>query len=73
MKSRSKLAWLYDNGSQARHYITKAGKRHDTGAMWGKTPAPHLFVQTMLRARRRMYEQLKDLLTRHGLSVSGDA
>jgi type IV secretory pathway TrbL component len=67
--SAGKHAWLYDNGSQLRH---KAGGS-STGVMWGKTPPPHLFVKTMIAARRRMYEQFKDLLTRKGLAVSGDA
>jgi hypothetical protein len=71
--NRAKHAWLYDNGSQARHYTTKSGARHDTGAMWGKTPPTHVFVRTVIRKRRQMYEQLKDLLTRNGLQVSGDA
>jgi hypothetical protein len=72
--NRAKHAWLYDNGSQARHYTTKSGARHDTGAMWGKTPPTHVFVRTIvIRKRRQMYEQLKDLLTRNGLQVSGDA
>jgi len=63
------IAWLFDNGSQARHWA--GGK--STGTMWGKTPPTHAFVRTMIRARRPMYAQLKDLLVRHGLSVSGDA
>lgn len=69
-------AWWYDNGTQARHYRTKRGRVHQTGRMWGRTggePPTHLFVGTIARARRRMYEQFKDLLTRHGLAVSGEA
>jgi len=73
LKNNSKIAWIYDNGSQARHYITKAGKKHETGKMWGQRPPTHLFVGTVIRQRRAMYERLKELLTRHGLQVSGDA
>lgn len=69
VRSKAKHAWLFDNGSQARHWAS--GK--STGVMWGKTPPTHVFVQTMIRARRKMYEDLKDLLVQNGLSVSGDA
>jgi hypothetical protein len=72
VKSKSPIAWLYDNGSQARHYTTASGAQHATGAMWGKTPPTHVFVRTMIAKRRAMYEALKALLTRHGLLVSGD-
>jgi hypothetical protein len=73
VKSTSKLAWLFDNGSQGRHYVTDAGAEHRTGAMWGKTAPTHAFVVTMIRARRAMYDQLKALMTRQGLRVTGDA
>lgn len=69
VKSTAPHAWLFDNGSQARHYITKNGKTHVTGAM----PPTHVFVKTLVEARRRMWEQLRGLLERHGLVVSGDA
>lgn len=69
VKSVAKHAWLFDNGSQARHWAS--GK--STGTMWGKTPPTHVFGRTVMRFRRRMYDQLKDLLVRHGLLVSGEA
>jgi hypothetical protein len=69
VKSTDPMAWLFDNGSQARHWAS--GK--STGQMWGKTPPTHAFVQIMIRARRQMYEQLTALLVRKGLVVSGDA
>lgn len=69
VKNTAKHAWLYDNGSQARHRASGAS----TGTMWGHTPPTHLFVKTVIKFRRRMYAQLKDLLTRKGLTVSGDA
>lgn len=73
LTNRAKHAWLYDNGTQARHYVTQAGKTHPTGRMWGKSAPTHLFVKTVIRKRRLMYERLKGLLQRHGLTVSGDA
>lgn len=69
LKSTSPHAWLWDNGSEARHWAS--GK--STGTMWGKTPPQHTFVRTVVRARRRMYEQLQQMLERHGLTVTGDA
>jgi len=73
LKSTARHAWLFDNGSQARHYTTKSGKQHDTGKMWGRTPPTHVFVHTVIRHRRRMYERLKEMLARHGAKVSGNA
>lgn len=73
LKNTAKHAWLYDNGSEARHYVSGGGARHATGKMWGRRPPTHLFVRTVIRARRRMYEKLKGLLTRKGFTVSGDA
>ena len=67
--SKAKHAWLFDNGSQARHWAS--GK--STGTMWGKTPPTHVFVKTMIRFRRAMYVALSDMLRRHGLIVTGEA
>ncbi len=63
------LAWLFDNGSQARHKV----KGSSTGQMWGRTPPTHAFSGTMARGRRQMYSTLRGLLETHGLIVSGDA
>ena len=73
VRSNSPLAWLFDNGSQARHYITASGKTHATGKMWGKTPPTHIFARTMSRARRSMHEKLAAMLERHGAVVTRDA
>jgi hypothetical protein len=69
VKSMAKHAWLFDNGSQARHWAS--GK--STGQMWGNTAPTHVFVRTMIAARRRMYDRLGDLLRRKGLNVTGKA
>jgi len=71
VRSNSPLAWLFDNGSQARHWDT--GK--STGKMWGHTPMPplHIFSGTMARERRRFAAALKAIVERHGLTVKGDA
>jgi hypothetical protein len=65
VKNTAKHAWMYENGTQARHTAT--------GANRGSMPPGHTFIPIVARARRRMYEQLKDLLRRNGLIVSGEA
>lgn len=64
-------AWIFENGSQARHW-KKGGKA--TGAMWGKTSQPptHIFVRTMIKYRKQMYDRLRAVLERQGLEVTGD-
>ncbi len=71
VRNTSKLAWIYENGTQARHYITRRGVTHLTGSM----PPGHVFIPNAQRERRRMYEELKDMIARHPLApeVSGDA
>lgn len=65
VKNTAKHAWLVEHGSQARHT--------DIGANRGSMPARPIFVPAVMRARRRMYESLKQLLVRNGFQVSGDA
>jgi len=63
VKNSSKLAVIFENGSQARHTAL--------GADRGSMPAAHVFVPIMMRKRREMYRQLRALLERNGLVVSG--
>jgi hypothetical protein len=64
VRSRSKHAWMYENGTQVRHTFKGANR----GAM---PPAPpgRAFIPVMQRKRKRMYEDLKGVLTRAGLQV----
>ena len=71
VKSAGKIAWLFDNGSQARHYVTARGGEHATGQMWGKTPPRTPLSTTMMDHRREMFELLRALLEREGLTVKG--
>jgi hypothetical protein len=73
VKNTSHLAWIYEYGTEARHYDTKAGNVHETGAMWGRTAPRPVFVPAMEANRRWMYEQFAALLEREGLEVTGDA
>lgn len=63
--NRSKLANIFENGTQVR--------RTAKGANRGQIQPPlHVFIPTVARKRREMYQELADLLTRKGLTVSGD-
>lgn len=65
VKNTAHHAWLFENGSQARHT--------DLGANRGSMPPGHVFIPIMIRRRRIMYQILKDLVASKGLTVSGDA
>ena len=66
VRSTAPHAWLFEHGSQARHYITRNGVRHDTGAM----PPKPVLIPTMVRSRRAMYVRLADTVIKaHGLTV----
>ena len=73
VKSTARHAWWFDNGTQARHYTTKACHDHRTGKMWGRSAPTHAFVRTMIRQRRLMQEDLIGLVQREGFTVSGNA
>jgi hypothetical protein len=69
LRSGSPIAWLFDNGSQARHWAS--GK--STGTMWGKTPPTHIFAKTVAKARRALTLQYKAMLLRRGAkTVTGE-
>jgi hypothetical protein len=63
--NRAKHAFIFENGTQARH--------NAIGANRGSMPPGHVFVPIVIRKRRQMYEDLKDVLAQNGLQVSGDA
>ncbi len=64
VKNTAKLAWIFELGSQARHT--------EIGANRGSMPPGHVFVPIVMKRRRRMYDQLKDVLAKAGLEVSGE-
>ncbi len=69
VKNTSRLAYIFENGTEARHYVTINGVTHQTGRM----PGFHVFIPRVMQERRNMYVDLKALLVRKGLAVSGDA
>lgn len=71
VKSTSPHAWLFDNGSQARHYFSNNGEKHETGKMWGRIPPTHVFGRAAGRARRQLNAKFIAMLERAGLRVTG--
>lgn len=65
VRNRSKYALAFDIGSQVNRVTARGINR-------GRMPAKPIFSQTMRRERRAMWGDLKALLVRHGLVVSGD-
>ena len=63
VRNKAKHAFIFENGTQARH--------NDIGANRGSMPPGHVFIPAMIRARRRMYDALRELLRRKGLRVIG--
>lgn len=68
VRSTAFHAWLNEHGSVARHYVSKYGVRHATGAM----PPRPVFIPTMIRHRRAMYAKLAALIQSKGLTVKVD-
>lgn len=72
VKATARHSHLFEYGTEARHYFTKKrGIRHETGKMWGKQPGGFVFVPIVIKARRRMYERIIDIMKRAGLTVTG--
>jgi hypothetical protein len=68
LRSASPLAWLFDNGTQARHYITVNGVKHETGRM----PGFHVFGRTVAFTRRKIRTILIEMVRRHGATKVTD-
>ncbi len=64
VRNASKLAYIFENGTQARHT--------SIGANRGAMPPGHVFIPAVIRRRARMWGALKALLERHGLTVTGE-
>jgi hypothetical protein len=65
VRNRSTHALPFDVGSQVNRVTARGVNR-------GRMPANPIFSQTMQRERRAMWGDLKALLERKGLVVSGD-
>lgn len=64
VKNTSKLAYIFENGTQARH----------TAHGWnrGRMPPGRVFIPTVAKRRRTMYQNLIAMMERYGLTVTGD-
>jgi len=67
VRSKGRNAFLFEKGSEARHYITVNNVRHVLGRM----PATPTFVPIMMDFRRSMWLELAEMLRAHGLVVTG--
>lgn len=63
VQNKSKLAFIFENGTQARHTAI--------GANRGAMPPGHVFVPAVIKARKSMYNRLRELLRTKGLKVTG--
>lgn len=63
VRNTSRLAWLYEYGSQVRHT--------SIGANRGPMKAARSFVPPMQTHRRAMYTALAELVRSHGITVTG--
>lgn len=68
VKNTAKHAYIFENGTAARHRASGAS----TGLMWGHMPPANVFIPTVVRARRAMQEMLIGLVRRAGFTVSGN-
>jgi len=68
VRSRAPHAYIYEYGTQARHYFTPKGAKHATGIM-PAAPAGRAFIPRMIEARRRLYAELEWVLVRNGLAA----
>ena len=69
VRAKAKHAHLLEFGTKARHYFTKRGVKHVLGAL----PPRPVFIPRVRKWRRRMYDDLKAMMMREGLLVTGDA
>lgn len=65
VKNTAKHAYIFENGTQARHT--------DIGANRGAMPPGNVFIPIVVRRRRGMYHELAEIVRKHGLVVTGSA
>jgi hypothetical protein len=63
IQNKSKLAFIFENGTEARHT--------NIGANRGSMPAAHVFVPAVIKRRREMYDKLREMMRKHNLTVTG--
>jgi hypothetical protein len=71
--SRAPHAHIFEKGVPNRRTTRGGTKYYRRSANRGRMPRPpreHRFIPTVADARERMYDQVADLLRRHGLTVT---
>lgn len=63
IQNKSKIAFIFENGSQTRQTAS--------GANRGSMPPAHIFIPAVIRRRREMYDELRAMMQTHGLKVVG--
>lgn len=63
VQNTSKLAYIFEHGTQARH--------NALGANRGSMPAAHIFIPAMIRWRATMYDNIRQMMRQAGLTVDG--
>lgn len=69
VKNVAKIAVVFDQGSEARHYYTHNGVKKLTGRM----PAAKVFGPRIVKFRRALTEELKAMVLRHGAATVSEA
>jgi Bacteriophage HK97-gp10, putative tail-component len=65
VKSKAPHAYIYEFGTEARHYYTSTGTKKSVGRM----PAGHVFIPRVQEQRRRLMDDLSEMVIRAGLMV----
>ena len=61
--NKSKLAYIFENGTQVRHT--------SIGANRGLIRPMHVFIPAVIKRRAEMYDRLRVMLQDHGMKVVG--
>lgn len=74
IKNTAPHAWIYEHGTAARHFTgtDKSGRHYIIGDR-GQAKAGNVFIPRMIRSRRQFYDDVAELMERHGLLVTGKA
>lgn len=67
VRSTAPHAWLFENGSQARHYFTY---KNGVKKLLGRMPAGHVMIPRLIKHRAVMVNRLIAMMERHGLKVA---
>jgi len=66
LRNTAPHAWIFEQGTAARHYLTRRGRTKVVGAM----PPGRVFVPRVIKHRRRMHARLRQLVRSRGFEVA---